>query len=98
MPAIAIPHSMARFRRRVNPWTGLRISMVRRDLGTNQCKIAKCKQLRNSKVRRDLGANPMRSGAIDQIANQYSTARFRRESGNEYGSNSGGAAPLENEG
>ena len=70
--------------------TEIPTSIVWRDLGTNRCKIAKCKQLRISIVLRDLGANSAKSGAIDQIAKQYSEAKFGRESGPELGSNPGG--------
>ena len=71
--------------------TEIPTSIVWRDLGTNRCKIAKCKQLRISIVLRDLGANSAKSDAIDQIAKQYNEERFGRESGTEFGSNPGGA-------
>ena len=83
---------MPRFRWNMTISTEIPTSIVWRDLGTNRCRIAIGKQLRISIVLQDLGANSAKSGAMDLIANQYSEARFRRESETEFGSNPGGGA------
>mgnify|MGYP007018318469 CR=1 FL=1 len=86
---------MPRFRWIMTISTEIPTSIVWRDLGTNRCKKAKCKQLRISIVLRDLGANSAKSGDMELIANQYSEDRFEHEFGTELGSQTGRRPALE---